>query len=956
MSDRNPFKNAKKLGQTQNSGINQPVSYQTPFGTSNYASQPPPAYPNTGYMQPTTLAPPPIGPPPMGPPPMGPPPTDNQISTGQVYQPGMMQPPPINTLPTQPINMQPINPAIVPPANNMSNTNVYNSSVPFYNPSDSSSQPTYPMNNMQAPPPPMGVPDANRLPPPMGGVQQMGGMQQGGMQQGGMQQANMANQYIKRVSVDPELAPDPRFMDITVGKFVNTNQLNQKQCIPLAVTLRPLAEQDDECEIPIVNFGTIQIARCRSCRAYISPYDQFVENGRRWKCSICATFNDVPTQYYSALGPDGKRVDINSHPELLRGQVEFVATAEYMMRPPQAPVYIFLVDVSYAGVENKSIEAVAATILNIIQSESSFPGQLRTQFALITYDSTLHFYHLKKGMKAPEMIICSDLEDQDFIPLPDDLLVNLSECKDIIISLLKNLAESFAGTRTAESCLGSALQAAFNIAQNIGGKILVFQSMIPNKGLGALKNRDTPQFLGTDKEKQLLQTAEPFYAKLSDMYQKKHLCCDLFLFCNQHMDVSSLIDMSKNTGGQLFYYPGFFFPVDGTKLYFDLYHDITRETGWEGVLRTRVSKGLRISGWYGNCAVRTPDLIGLPNIHSDSVFTLELEVDGDTSFTTGAVTVQSGLLYTTSEGNRRIRCHTISIELSSVLTEAFDSINIECLCNLLSKRALSQTVTLGMDMARLKLQQACVEIIRSYRSSVGAYNFAGGNQFNLPPSLQLLPLYIMSMQKSIPLRGGNEIHPDERMAYINCCSNLSIDESRLFYYPNLYRLDTMEGYMGLTLPETLDVPEGLELCGSDYILLPPPQSLSAANLAADGIFLLDDALNLFIWIGSQADPTLVEYLLGIQSIAGVDTRRLLLQQLDNEFNQKVNNIINAIREVRSIYQKTYFIAENSPFDVVFRYRMVEDRASFPGGSLSYPEYINSIMQSSGPSHMMTGYK
>ena len=42
--------------------------------------------------------------------------------------------------------------------------------------------------------------------------------------------------------------------------------------------------------------------------------------------------------------------------------------------------------------------------------------------------STLHFYNLKSSLSAPQMMVVTELEEP-FLPLPDDLLVNLNESR-----------------------------------------------------------------------------------------------------------------------------------------------------------------------------------------------------------------------------------------------------------------------------------------------------------------------------------------------------------------------------------------------------------------------------------------------------------------------------------------------------------------------------------------------
>ena len=47
-----------------------------------------------------------------------------------------------------------------------------------------------------------------------------------------------------------------------------------------------------------------------------------------------------------------------------------------------------------------------------------------------------------------------------------------------------------------------------------------------------------------------------------------------------------------------------------------------QNTAFEAVMRTRVTKGMRISNYYGNFFIRGTDLMALPNVNSDSVFGL----------------------------------------------------------------------------------------------------------------------------------------------------------------------------------------------------------------------------------------------------------------------------------------------------------------------------------------------
>lgn len=52
------------------------------------------------------------------------------------------------------------------------------------------------------------------------------------------------------------------------------------------------------------------------------------------------------------------------------------------------------------------------------------------------------------------------------------------------------------------------------------------------------------------------------------------------------------------------------------------------------------------------------------------------------------------------------------------------------------------------------------------------------------------------------------------------------------------------------------------------------------RLSPDGVFLLEDGVELFLWVGRAADPAVVSALFGVSSVEGVDLARLQLQVTD----------------------------------------------------------------------------
>ena len=184
----------------------------------------------------------------------------------------------------------------------------------------------------------------------------------------------------------------------------------------------------------------------------------------------------------------------------------------------------------------------------------------------------------------------------------------------------------FTGTTDIDTATGAAMECAYKAMKHVGGKLCLFQHSLPSLGRGQLRNRDNQRLYDTPKESDLLLPAvdgDGFYARVAKDMSRVHIACDVFLFSPQFTDVATLSELCQRTAGQLFYYPGFTAAGLGTKFREELVHVLTRETGFEAVMRVRVTKGWKINQFHGNYLMRGTDLLALPNVTSDSTFFCE---------------------------------------------------------------------------------------------------------------------------------------------------------------------------------------------------------------------------------------------------------------------------------------------------------------------------------------------
>jgi len=195
-------------------------------------------------------------------------------------------------------------------------------------------------------------------------------------------------------------------------------------------------------------------------------------------------------------------------------------------------MYIYLLDVSHNAISTGYLHSFCETLL---ENLDKIPGDSRTQIGFITYNSSLHFYNLSDSLSQPRMMIYPDL-DELVLPMPDNLMINLNENKESIQIFLQSLPSLFADSYETDSALGTALNAAYQLLKQTGGRITVMQTCLPNVGVGALKIRDET----IDKDSTNLGPQNDFYKKMALDCAGVHIAVDLFMFNSLYADLATL--------------------------------------------------------------------------------------------------------------------------------------------------------------------------------------------------------------------------------------------------------------------------------------------------------------------------------------------------------------------------------------------------------------------------------
>ncbi|XP_005002956.1 protein transport protein Sec24B isoform X2 [Cavia porcellus] len=697
----------------------------------------------------------------------------------------------------------------------------------------------------------------------------------------------------------------------TLTNIPQTQALLNKAKLPLGLLLHPFR---DLTQLPVITSNII--VRCRSCRTYINPFVSFIDQ-RRWKCNLCYRVNDVPEEFmYNPLtrsyGEPHKR------PEVQNSTVEFIASSDYMLRPPQAAVYLFVLDVSHNAVEAGYLTVLCQSLL---ENLDKLPGDSRTRIGFMTFDSTIHFYNLQEGLSQPQMLIVSDIDDV-FLPTPDGLLVNLYESKELIKVLLNALPSMFTNTRETHSALGPALQAAFKLMSPTGGRVSVFQTQLPSLGAGLLQSREDPNQRSSTKVVQHLGPATDFYKKLALDCSGQQTAMDLFLLSSQYSDLASLACMSKYSAGCIYYYPSFHCthnPSQAEKLQKDLKRYLTRKIGFEAVMRIRCTKGLSMHTFHGNFFVRSTDLLSLANINPDAGFAVQLSIE-ESLTDTSLVCFQTALLYTSSKGERRIRVHTLCLPVVSSLAEVYAGVDVQAAICLLANMAVDRSVSSSLSDARDALVNAVVDSLSAYGSAVSNFQHSG---LIAPASLKLFPLYVLALLKQKAFRTGTSTRLDDRVYAMCQIKSQPLVHLMKMIHPNLYRIDRLTD-------------EGAIHVSDRVVPQPPLQKLSAERLTREGAFLMDCGSVFYIWIGKSCDNNFIEDVLGYPNFASIPQKMTYLPDLDTLSSERTRSFVAWLRDSRPLSPVLHVVKDESPAKAEFFQHLVEDRTE---AAFSYYEFL-----------------
>lgn len=192
------------------------------------------------------------------------------------------------------------------------------------------------------------------------------------------------------------------------------------------------------------------------------------------------------------------------------------------------------------------------------------PSPETTNIGIATFGNGISFYKLTESEEISEIII-NNLEDPFAAEPISAVTFNLAQYREPLDKLLEKLADK---PLTAQShisifSLVSTLKQMF-----VGGRAVIFSTLLGTLGAGKLKNRDDPKLYNTDKERSLYTLADESYLHLAKETTDAGLAVDIFACTHQYFDVASNGALATITGGNIYYHPRFSSETDGERLHF----------------------------------------------------------------------------------------------------------------------------------------------------------------------------------------------------------------------------------------------------------------------------------------------------------------------------------------------------------------------------------------------------
>lgn len=221
-----------------------------------------------------------------------------------------------------------------------------------------------------------------------------------------------------------------------------------------------------------------------------------------------------------------------------------------------------------------------------------------------------------------------------------------------------------------------------------------------------------------------------------------------------------------------------------------------------------------------------------------------------------------------------------------------------------------------LSAVRTSLVDKCVDVLAAYRKHCASTTSPG--QLILPESLKLLPIYVLALTKHALFRSTVDVQAFSMHQFNDMSAALSTPT----VYPRLYPLHKLATDS-----------QGVDDTGRT--VLPTPQRLISDYLEADGVYLLENGHDMYLWLGRNAQPSATELVQEVSAVCAT-TKNAAQMPRTHAHTDRALRFVRAVRAQRCKGASVRVVRARDTLEPKLMSLLVEDRV---GETLSYVDFL-----------------
>ena len=270
--------------------------------------------------------------------------------------------------------------------------------------------------------------------------------------------------------------------------------------------------------------------------------------------------------------------------------------------------------------------------------------------------------------------------------------------------------------------------------------------------------------------------------------------------------------------------------------------------------------------------------------------------------------VQTALLYTSSEGERRMRVHNLAMPLTDVASGPFENCDINALWTLAFKKGIDNLEILNPNILGTR---SYIEM--QFSNMIGSVQRMYRN--NLPESIDYIIGYWMGILKNEVFSPSQSLQANSYVDYLNFIRyqwrHMNCDEIMNIIWPQLFQVND----------ESLSSQS-----------LPPLINLNRTWLNSTGIYVIFNTFYVYLWVGNAVDSYFLNLLFNVQSFKEITNIELSEDDIffgetqeSKGWIQELYAIIQSLRISQLIYPEFKILFEiDNKSEIILKDLMLED--------------------------------